>query len=56
MAKDERQPTQQTQPKKGKPVEIPVPKREDFLRDLKKVASPARESVKPDEGKPDDPS
>jgi hypothetical protein len=24
----------------GKPVEIPVPKREDVLRDLKKVARP----------------
>jgi hypothetical protein len=34
--------TQKTQPKKGKPVEIPVPKREDFDRLLKKVARPAR--------------
>jgi hypothetical protein len=38
MAQDKREPTQKTQPKKGKPVEIPVPKREDVLRDLKKVA------------------
>lgn len=30
--------TQKTQPKKGKPVEIPVPKREDFERLVKKAA------------------
>jgi len=43
---DKREPTQRTQPK-GKdkttgqphePVEIPVPKREDVVRDLKRVA------------------
>jgi hypothetical protein len=28
--KHERQPTQQTQPKRGEPIEIPVPKEEDF--------------------------
>jgi multidrug resistance efflux pump len=33
-------PTQFTQPKKGEPVEIPVPSREEFLRDLEKVAPP----------------
>jgi hypothetical protein len=26
----EREPTQLSQPKKGKPIEIPVPKRDDF--------------------------
>ncbi len=31
-------PTQKTQPKKGKPVEIPVPTRDAFLRDIEKVA------------------
>ena len=36
------EPTQPTQPKTGEPVEIPVPKREDVLRDLKKVAPPSR--------------
>jgi len=30
MAKDKREPTQRTRPKKGKPVEIPVPTRSDF--------------------------
>jgi hypothetical protein len=34
------QPTQKTQPKKGKPVEIPVPTRGDFKRDLLKIAPP----------------
>jgi hypothetical protein len=32
------QPTQRTQPKKGKPVEIPVPKKRDVLSFLEKVA------------------
>ncbi|HEV3485283.1 MAG TPA: hypothetical protein VG106_07740 [Vicinamibacterales bacterium] len=30
MPEDTREPTQRTQPKKGKPVEIPVPKRSAF--------------------------
>lgn len=30
--------TQKTRPKKGKPVEIPVPKREDFDQLVKKAA------------------
>jgi hypothetical protein len=38
MARERRQPTQKTQPKKGKPIEIPVPKRGDFERLLKKAA------------------
>lgn len=38
MAQDKREPTQRTQPKKGKPVEIPVPSREQVLRDLSKIA------------------
>ena len=36
-------PTQKTSPKKGKPVEIPVPKRGDVFRDLKKAAKPAKD-------------
>jgi hypothetical protein len=35
---DRSEPKQDTRPKKGKPVEIPVPKRSDVLRDLGKVA------------------
>lgn len=34
----EAEPTQRTQPKKGGPAEIPVPKRGDVMRDLGKVA------------------
>jgi hypothetical protein len=35
---DKSQPKQKTQPKKGKPVEIPVPKRGDFDRLVKRAA------------------
>lgn len=38
--------TQKTQPKKGKPAEIPVPKREDVMRDLAKLARPDRSRPK----------
>jgi hypothetical protein len=31
-------PTQMTEPKTGEPLEIPIPTREDFLRNLEKVA------------------
>ena len=34
------EPTQKTQPKKGKPVEIPVPKRSEFDRLLAKAEKP----------------
>lgn len=37
---------QQTQPKKGKPIEIPVPNRKDFDRLVKKVARPRQERPK----------
>ncbi|HST33202.1 MAG TPA: hypothetical protein VLJ80_06735 [Solirubrobacteraceae bacterium] len=33
-------PTQQTQPKKGKPVEIPVPKVSTIRAAIRKVAQP----------------
>lgn len=38
---DERD-SQQSQPKKGEPVEIPVPTREEIDRLLKKAAQPLR--------------
>jgi hypothetical protein len=38
MPKDE--PTQPTEPKKGEPVEIPVPTRDQVLRDLAKASKP----------------
>lgn len=31
--------TQKTQPKKGKPIEVPVPKRGDFERLLKRATN-----------------
>ena len=34
------EPLQETKPKRGKPALIPVPKREDVLRNLRKVARP----------------
>lgn len=38
-------PTQSTEPKKGEPVRVPIPTREEFLRNLEKVAPPpAREN------------
>jgi hypothetical protein len=44
--KQDTEPTQKT----PKGAEIPVPTREDFLRDLKKVAPPApKPPAKPDE-------
>jgi hypothetical protein len=45
----EGQEPKQTTPKG---VEIPVPKREDFLRDLKKVAPPKPEPAKRDGEQP----
>jgi hypothetical protein len=33
------EPTQQTRPKKGEPVEIPVPKRKDVMDFLEKTAT-----------------
>jgi hypothetical protein len=38
MAQDKREPTQRTQPKKGEPIEIPVPKRSDFDKLVKRAA------------------
>jgi hypothetical protein len=34
------EPTQQTQPKKGKPIDIPIPTRGDFDQLVKQVAGP----------------
>jgi hypothetical protein len=36
-------PTQETQPAEGEPVEIPIPTREEVLRDLGKVAKPRKD-------------
>lgn len=42
MAEHEREPTQRTQPKKGKPVEIPVPKRSTFDKLLDRAKNPKK--------------
>ena len=41
MSEDKRK-VQKTQPKKGKPIEIPVPKRSEFDRLLAKAEKPKR--------------
>ena len=51
---DDKQETQPTQPAEGEPVEIPVPERDDVMRDLRKMARPAApQAPKPSpQGKP----
>lgn len=39
---EEPEETQPTTPAEGEPVEIPIPTREEVLRDLAKVAKPLR--------------
>lgn len=41
---DSKRPTQQTRPKKGKPIEIPVPKRSEVERLLAKAAKPRKKA------------
>ena len=42
MGTDTQDESQPTRPKKGRPVEIPVPKRGDVMADLAKVAPPVK--------------
>jgi hypothetical protein len=42
-----KEPTQRTQPKKGEPIEIPVPKRDDVLRVFDRAAQPIDKPTKP---------
>ena len=42
MPEAKREPTQRTRPKKGKPIEIPVPKRSVFEKLLKRAETPKR--------------
>ena len=37
---DESTPTQETTPKKGDPVEIPVPEKDQIMGDFEKIAMP----------------
>jgi hypothetical protein len=39
-AGEQHRPKQETQPKKGKPIEIPVPKRSAFDKLVKRAAKP----------------
>jgi hypothetical protein len=39
MADEKPHPKQKTQPKKGKPIEIPVPKRSEFDKLIKKATN-----------------
>lgn len=43
MSDKKEKPTQKTKPKKGKPVEIPIPTKRDVLRDLVKIARDNRQ-------------
>jgi hypothetical protein len=42
-------PTQMTDPKNGEPLEIPIPSRENFLRNLEKVAPKPEPPVEADQ-------
>lgn len=43
---DEKEPTQETQPAKGEPIEIPVPTRDEIDAAIAKVAKPLPEGSK----------
>jgi len=45
-------PTQRTQPKKGKPVEIPVPTRAELIADLKKAAAARKQEYRENQAPP----
>jgi hypothetical protein len=54
MADQDPNPTQQTKPKKGEPVTIPVPKKRDVMDFLEKTAKlPDPDRAKPDPHKPE---
>ena len=44
MSDHEDEPTQKTTPKKGEPVEIPVPAKSQIMRDFEKIAVARREA------------
>lgn len=47
------EPTQETEPEKGDPVEIPIPTRKEVFRDLGKVAKPRKPQSADGEGGPE---
>ncbi len=52
--KNGNEPTQETTPARGEPVEIPIPTREEVFRDLGKVAKPRRPDLADREGGAED--
>jgi hypothetical protein len=51
---DSEQPTQKTQPKKGEPMDIPVPTRDEWERNMERVAPPPRPANPEDRHTDDD--
>lgn len=53
---DSDQPIQETQPKEGRPTEIPIPTRDEVFRNLDKVAKPRKTATIPEdrEGRPEE--
>ena len=47
--KNGKEPTQETQPAKGEPEEIPIPTREEVFRDLGKIAKSRKNPEPPAE-------
>lgn len=48
----DRKATQRTQPKKGKPVEIPVPTKAELIANLKKAAGERKQQYKENQAPP----
>lgn len=50
MADETTEKTQKTQPKKGEPVEIPVPSKSRIMGDFEKIATPPPDEDSDDSG------
>lgn len=49
MSQENEEPTQQTQPQRGEPVEIPVPSKAQVMADFEKIATSQPEKDEDDE-------
>ena len=49
MKTDNNEPKQKTRPKKGEPVEIPVPSKDQIMGDFEKIATSAQNDSEDDE-------
>ncbi len=47
------EPTQETHPEEGDPIEIPIPSKSEVFRDLRKVARPRKPSADRDSSSED---